>query len=220
MSGRASQGQVLVIGGGRFGRLAVERLGPRVCLVVEPDPGPELEALGAPVLAADGIAAASELLEQPQAPDWVVPALPLHFVGEWLLLCLADQEPRLLPVPRESLPPAAWVGPGQHQEWYLSLADFLCPDDCPEPARVCTVTGQPRGEPMYQRLASIRLPGFQTVALRSRQLAPGVGGLRREELMALRGRLAQGGAESRWVIATACRCHGVVQALALKGAAA
>jgi hypothetical protein len=208
-----SDNRVLVLGGGRFGKLAVERLGARVMLVVEPRPGPELKALGAPLRVDDGIAAAGEILDRPDAPPWVVPALPLHFLVEWLSLTLAGLAPQFVDIPREALPPVAMLHAGDKKTWYLSLADFKCPDDCPEPANTCTHTGKPRGETMFERLARIRLPGFETEILRSRQLSPGVGGLKRDELIDLRERIRQKGAGSGWVLGTACRCHGVVQAI-------
>jgi len=219
MGSETQDKRVLVLGGGRFGCIAVQRLGPRVALVVEPEPSPELKAFGAPLLVGDGITAAAEILEQDQAPYWLVPALPRHFLMEWLMLSLKDRSPRLAEIPRESLPKAAMIHAGRNLEWYLSLADFRCPDDCPEPAGICSHTGLPRGVPMHERLAGISLPGYQTRVLRSRQLAPGVGGLPRPELLELRDTLRQSGDNGNWIIGTACRCHGVVQALRLGEAA-
>ncbi len=213
MAGESGDNRVLVLGGGRFGRLAVHRLGARVTLLVEPNPGPELQAMGVPICVGDGIAAAGDILDRPDAPHWVVPALPLHFLVEWLCLSLAHLSPRLLEIPRQALPQVAMLHAGAKNAWYLSLANFRCPDDCPEPALICTHTNEPRGEPMFKRMAKIKLPGFRTVIMRSRQLAPGVGALPREELLGLREQIRQSGQGSRWVIGTACRCHGVVQAV-------
>jgi hypothetical protein len=212
---QAENKQVLVLGGGRFGRIAVERLGFRVALVVEPDPTPELKALGREILAADGIAAAKNILDSPRSPAWLVPALPLHFLMRWLFLCLADLNPRLCEIPQKALPVVAMLHAGQDKEWYLSMADFVCPDDCPEPAEICTHTGQPREGQMFEMLAEVRLPGFETRVLRSHQLAPGVGALARQELLDLREQIREQGPGSGWVIGTACRCHGVVQAMRL-----
>ena len=215
MSGTEKNNQVLVLGGGRFGRLAVERLGSRVDLVVEPNPTPALQAMGVKVLIADGVAAARNILDQTDAPPWVVPALPLHFLMEWLFLCLAQMSPRLCDIPKESLPHVAMLHAGRKKEWYLSMADFVCPDDCPEPVRICTHTGLPREGQMFEMLADILLPGFTTIILRSHQLAPGVGALARQELIDLREKIRKSGQGSGWVIGTACRCHGVVQAMQL-----
>lgn len=215
MVSRADDKQVLVLGGGRFGRIAVERLGPKVALVVEPHPTPELRALGREILASDGIKAAKDILDSPRSPAWLVPALPLHFLMKWLFLCLADLNPRLHEIPKKALPEVAMLHAGQDKEWYLSMADFVCPDDCPEPAEICTHTGQPREGQMFDMLAEVGLPGFETRVLRSHQLAPGVGALARQEMLNLAKEIRGQGPGSGWVIGTACRCHGVVQAMRL-----
>lgn len=217
MSQNDVDNRALVIGGGRFGRLAVARLGKRVTQVVEPDPAPELYALGAQVLVRDGIEAAAAILDSNDAPPWLVPALPLHFLAEWLLLTLAPLGPEPIAIPRENLPEAAMLHQGQRKQWFLSLADFTCPDDCPEPAELCTMTKEPRGEPMFQRLAKIEMPDCETRILRSKQLAPGVGALSRDELLLLRKEIIKRGPGAGWVLGTACSCHGVVQAIRWKG---
>ena len=111
--------------------------------------------------------------------------------------------------------PVKSVDKGPKGQFYLSMADFLCPDDCPEPADRCTVTGLARGKPMFERLAGLDVPGWHTGVLRSRQLAPGVGGLMTSEMKSLRRQMA--GKKGRWILATACRCHGVVQGFELAG---
>ena len=126
-------------------------------------------------------------------------------------LILVTGRPR--EVPSRILPPVATHMRGKQGEHYLSLADFLCPDDCPEPARECTVTGRPRGEPMYRRLGRIQSPGWRVGVLRSYQLAPGVGGRKSREMLELKGRLESRG--GRWLLGAACRCHGVVHGLEL-----
>lgn len=202
------QGDVLVIGGGRFGRLAVRRLGKRVLAVVEPEPTPGLLAAGARVIEAEGVAEAARMLAVPEPPPWLAPMLPLHFLARWLERVVGPAKP--LELPAETLPEAAHrVAFGQ--AWHLSLASFRCPDDCPEPAEHCQVSGKKRGEPMFSRLAGIRLPGALTAVLRSRQLAPGIGALATAELLDLARRVRERG--GAWVIGSACRCHGVVEAL-------
>lgn len=208
---------ILVIGGGRFGCLALERLPGRVSKVVEPQPREGLIALaraqGVEVVRAPGVDYLAPVLAGEDPPHWVVPALPRHLLHDWLLRELAPQEARAVPVPREVLPPVASVMPGQEGQYFLSLADFLCPDDCPEPPKLCTHTGQPRGEPFYQRLAAMKPPDRRVAVLRSHQLAPGVGGCLSSDMLQIKQRIqTQGGA---WLVATACRCHGVVSGLVM-----
>ena len=58
----------------------------------------------------------------------------------------------------------------------MSMADFICPDHCPEPKDICTHTGKPRPFNLYKKLESIKYDHFRSVVVRSRQLSPGVGG--------------------------------------------
>lgn len=208
---------ILVIGGGRFGRLALERLPGRVATVVEPKPDDALLALareqGAELVQASGVDLLAPALAAKQPPAWVVPALPRHLLYDWLLAELASQGARAVEVPEEVLPPVASVFRGEEGQLFVSLADFLCPDDCPEPPKLCTVTGKPRGEPLYQRLAGMSPSGWSVAVLRSRQLAPGVGGCLPGEMLQIKDQIgAQGG---NWLVATSCRCHGVVSGLSL-----
>lgn len=204
---------VLVIGGGRFGRLAARRLGRRVLAVVEPDPAPELREMGVTILLEDGPAAAFRFLESPNPPAWIAPCLPRHLLWEWLRLELAALDPRPWPLAPSVPPPVPSVMAADHGGYYLSLAESLCPDDCPEPAGICSVTGQPRGEPMFRRLEEIQLAGAGVGVVRSRQLAPGVGGLKTDDMLQLRKAMARAGGV--WIVASACRCHGVIHGLEL-----
>jgi hypothetical protein len=210
-----SKNNILVIGGGRFGCLALGRLAGKVSAVVEPQPSTKLLALtteqSIQVLRKNGAAALEQALSSQDPPAWVVPALPKHLLVEWLLLCLPQA--RRLGIPAQAIPPLPSVIAGEGSQYYASLADFLCPDDCPEPAGKCTVTGQTREKPLFSLLAEITTPEMRTAVVRSYQMAPGVGGYKATDLLELRQRLvAKGG---KWLLATACRCHGVLGAVDL-----
>ena len=88
---------------------------------------------------------------------------------------------------------------------------FYVPDDCPEPVDRCTVTGRARPLVLFEHLAALDVPGWPVVVVRSRQLAPGVGGFRPSDLLAAERRLCEAGGQV--LLATACRCHGVIDAL-------
>lgn len=206
-----------MIGGGRFGRLALERLPGRVATVVDPNPDGGLISLaaeqGAELVRAQGVDYLAPALAGNEPPLWVVPALPRHMLYDWLLRELFAQGAHPAAVPASALPAVASIFQGKEGQFFLSLADFLCPDDCPEPPKLCTVTGKPRGEPLYQRLERMISPGYAVAVLRSRQLAPGVGGCLSSEMLELKERV--GALGGRWLVATSCRCHGVVSGLGL-----
>ncbi len=209
----------LLLGAGRFGCLALQRLWERdpeaqFC-VVDRDP----EKLAQLPVQADTrlVAVVAEFLAEVLAtkpwPDWLIPAVPLHVAFAWLRLTLpAGEAWSLMPVPPELGQDAPFRQRGGEGEVYLSLATGRCPDDCPEPASRCSLTGAPRSGNLFEMLARQQITGCKTVVLRSRQLAPGVGGYRPADLLRLREEVRQAG-ERCIIVCTACRCHGVCHGL-------
>ncbi len=209
----------LILGAGKFGRLALQRLARQdkaaSFLVVDHDPQAlaAVQALGIPgvaTLEADAVAFLAANLRAGSPWDWLLPMVPVHVAWAWLLAGgLKDWEAEAVPSEVEDLgPETGWGAEGQV---YLSRASDLCPDDCAEPDTVCPVTGESRAVPLFAELAAFRLPGFAVRVVASRQLAPGVGGYPPRELLDLARELA--GMSGPVLIATACRCHGVVHGI-------
>ncbi len=208
---------VLILGAGRFGRLAAERLTRRFkdadFLVID-ERADRLESLagelGVRTAAADAVA---YLAGRDFADElWIVPAVPVHAAFQWLMRG-TDLSSRAtsIPVP-ESVDPQV---PNPYRvpdgTVYASYATFLCPDACSEPEERCTTTGEPRLGNLYDTLSGISVPDFHVSVLRSWQLAPGVGGYTAGQLGQLqRGVLHRQGGH---IISTSCRCHGVINAL-------
>ncbi|MEE4608519.1 MAG: NAD-binding protein [Desulfobacteraceae bacterium] len=224
MTNQSPPTHLLILGAGRFGRLAARRLGRRHpdAAITVVDRAREFARdpafRGCETVAADGIDYLMQVMAEVAAPDWIVPAMPIHVAWLWMKrdLSAAGRQVVDLPVPEAV---AAWVPHplrGDHVQLYASNADFICPDDCPEPERFCTVTGKPRPVVMFAHLAALRIPGFASVVVRSRQLAPGVGGYRPADL-----RLAEKtaiAAADAVLLATACKCHAVIDALRIDSA--
>ncbi|MCU0588861.1 MAG: NAD-binding protein [Syntrophobacteraceae bacterium] len=210
-------GTVWILGAGRFGRLAVDRLSRKLphgeLLVIDERPD-RLSALsGAPgVRTLEG--GAIPFLAGQNLPDelWIVPAVPVHAAFQWLLAGPAfASRASSIPVPEAvdvQVPNPYRVANGTV---YASYATFLCPDACSEPEERCTHTGEPRPGNLFQDLSRISVDGYRVTVLRSHQLAPGVGGYTGRQLGRLEREILQhpGG----HVIATSCRCHGVINAL-------
>ena len=208
-----------VIGAGHFGKKAVHGIRsrwPRTrIVVVDRDPAAigQMEGEGISLECRDGIDFLCEALGRREDPDLILPVIPVHVGYEWLRRRLSPHERRTpIPVPE----PLAAVLPnpigGSEKQLYVSYADFICPDDCAEPGDVCTHTGLPRPGILWQTLERIHYGDFFSVVLRSRQLAPGVGGLRPSDLMAALAAVRS--APGPVLLSTACKCHGVVHALA------
>jgi hypothetical protein len=211
----------LILGAGKFGRLALRRLAGQETapsfLVVDRDPA-ALAALGKNGLpagsrvTAEAVAYLVEHLGTGGQWDWIIPMVPVHVAFQWLMagpLAGSNWQPVAVPEAIARLVPVAWRGP--QGELYVSRAQHLCPDDCAEP-EVCPVTGESREPALYQELASLNLAGHQVKVIASRQLAPGVGGYRPQGLLDLAREMAA--LEGNVLIATACRCHGVIHGLA------
>lgn len=205
-----------VLGAGRFGSLAVRRIlrQQRDCrlLVVDHDLN-RLEKLGDESIKTVVQDAVTFLLEHPGlGSEWIVPAVPVHVAFLWLCQYLSREVTVTeLPVPQEldnQVPNALRARGGG---LYTSFATFRCPDDCEEPADRCTVTGKLREAHLFDVLRQVEVPGYNALVVRSQQLAPGVGGYRFCVLWWLLDQVRA--SRNPVLVATACRCHGVVHAL-------
>jgi len=211
-----------ILGAGRFGRLAVQRLlarrEPPRLVVVDQDVEKLLRLADKPVERVNEDVHDFLLANLEEGPDWIVPAVPIHVAFAWLSRKLAGfGQVDTLPVPNavDAQVPNPWRdGKGG---LYTSVATFRCPDNCSEPRDRCTATGLPRSDDLFAVLARIRVPGSVPLVVRSHQLAAGVGGYRPSALRRLM-RDAEA-ARGSILVATACRCHGVVHALNLESAA-
>lgn len=206
---------VLVVGGGHFGSRAVKLLASRkkpwrLALVdLEAEQVARLKDFGVEGLVGDGVAVLDRLL-QAGSLKWIVPAVPFHLAHAWVLRRVSGKRKAgKIPVPQGLAVPNPLQGPDG--ELYTSYATFRCPEHCTEPKEVCTVTGLPRPDPLYRVLGSLRVPGYKVTGMRSHQLGPGVGGILAKELLSVLERVGQG--PGRWILFTACRCHGVLSGL-------
>jgi len=213
----------LILGAGKFGRLALRRLkqqdDPATFVVVDQDPQVLAAARASAAsrvqwVEAEAVTFLIENLKGAAPWDWLIPMVPSHVAFNWLRQGpLARSGGEIIEVPEvvgRGMPLARRGGQG---ELFLSRAAHLCPDDCPEAEPVCPVSGESREIPLYEELASVHVPGFKVRVITSRQLAPGVGGYSPGRLLALARELSHG--QGKVLIATACRCHGVVHALKL-----
>jgi len=210
----------LILGAGTFGRLALKRLARQDAaasfVVVDRDPAALAmrvdEVPGWTRVASEAAAFLVQHLRDDGRWDWIIPMVPVHVAFHWLLagpLAGSAWRPAAAPEALAGLIPGGRRGP--HGELYLSRASHLCPDDCAEP-EVCPVTGESRDLPLHQELACLHLAGYEIRVIASRQLAPGVGGYSPRRLLDLAREM--GALKGNVLIATACRCHGVVDGLA------
>lgn len=214
----AGQADLLVVGGGRFGARAVEVLRARrkpwrIALVdLRAELTAPFKSVGVIPLAGDGVQVLDQLLESGRL-KWIVPAVPFHLGHAWVLRRLSRAaKARKIPLPFSLQVPNPFQG--QDLDLYASYATFRCPEHCTEPKEACIVTGLPRPAPLYEVLCSLQVPGFRLAGLRSRQLGPGVGGVLAKDFISLFEKVK--GKPGRWILYTACRCHGVLSGLEVR----
>lgn len=204
---------IWIIGFGRFGQLALQRLLHRNnvsrVLVVDTAVQPLVQDYpDIDFVSEEGVEFLSNHLSPECLPQWIVPAVPLHLAAEWSLATIGPSHTQRIELPLgiEEYVPSLMQGP--KGDAYLSLATFKCPDDCPEPADYCTATKERRKENLFDILKRMRIKGYKPLVLRSHQLAPGVGGCKATELIQVQKALLQ--SKGKYLLSTACRCHGVV----------
>ncbi len=209
----------LILGAGKFGRLALQRLAEQDAAAVFWVVDRSSEALAAirpanhpqvHLVAGDAVEFLQRHLRE-SSWDWIIPMVPVHVAASYLAGA-AEPVWEAAEVPDAAGEGLPLVVRGLHGEFYLSRAVHWCPDDCPEPDSVCPISGETRERPLDEDLDALKVPGYEMLVLSCCPLAPGVGGYHPEQLLALEDRLAS--CREKVMIATACRCHGVVHGLA------
>jgi hypothetical protein len=206
----------LILGAGRFGSLAVQRLLAREkvssLVVVDRDAQVLKKIREQPVETVEQDAIDFLVHYPGLGSEWIVPAVPVHVAFAWLCKQLAREgvvtQGAVPSILDHKLPNPQRAETGA---LYASFSTFHCPDDCDEPNESCMVTGEVREAHLFDVVQTIEVEGYQTFVVRSHQLAPGVGGYRLSVLWRLLEEAQS--TEKDILVATACRCHGVINAL-------
>lgn len=203
-----------IIGIGRFGQIAISRITrhyPDATLTaVDKRPGTTTTD-SLTTVCAEATSWLAKMLVKNAPVDVLVPAIPEHVAADWLSLQMKNHGfmAKKIPIPDDWLLVLPHAIRGACGQAFVSHADFLCPDNCSEPNDRCTHTGKPRPADMFRLLAEVKLGDILPVVLRSHQLLPGVGGIYPADLWqaldVIRSNTGKG-----LMVATACRCHGVV----------
>ncbi len=207
--------EIWIIGAGHFGQRAYSRLCKNEKFrfkIIDPDTE-SLRHTEAPdniLIQAEGIQWMLENLTQNNKPEWIIPALPIHLAAQWINLKRGGKISQTeVPLSVDPIVPNPLRGVSI--DLYVSHATFKCPDNCPEPEKICTHTKLPRKPNMYDILGSVSLNDYETIVLQSFQLGPGIGGYHSEQLFNALDRV-NNTSKNNLLICTACRCHGVISA--------
>ncbi|MCD6561761.1 MAG: hypothetical protein J7L16_08390 [Deltaproteobacteria bacterium] len=218
-----TEDDVFIIGAGHFGARAARILSQKTdssIFIVDLDKDSLSMLDGIPVkkISCDAIPFLVKNYSIFNAGNIIVPAVPVHLAYEWLKGYLkGTYEIRKIEnakIFEEIKPLLPYTWPGSEGSLLVSYADFICPDDCPEP-EFCSVTGERRDNPLYNILGSLKPSGFKVHVIRSHQLAPGLGGYRVADLTRAEHELTSY-KKGRCLLGTSCRCHGILTALEIK----
>jgi hypothetical protein len=208
---------VFVVGFGKFGQLAIAKIQkrwPRAGIwIIDQDPANLARGRVFPAIKvlAEGEKFLWEFQDRLRPKDWIIPAVPFHLAGNWLKRVLGREQPARKVKPPKRLGAGLPFSLYLKNDLFISLADFECPENCPSPRGFCFRTREKRPHRLWEILAS-RTPAEGSLhIIQSRQLAPGLGGYRFEDLLKLN-ELARRSAPPVY-LATACPCHGVVSGL-------
>jgi len=212
---------IWILGAGRFGLKAAKVLSRKnkkaEITVIEKNSElcRQVEMADFKTVCMDGIEYLGQNLKSIDYPEWIIPAIPVHVVYEWVRLKIKDSYIlKTIPVPEGVITSLPNVFKGKRGEIYMSIADFICPDNCPEPEDLCTHTGKQRPFTLYKKLESIQYDNFRSIVVRSRQLSPGIGGYSPGALFhaldVIKASTTPG------LLSTACRCHGVMHAFRVR----
>jgi hypothetical protein len=209
----------VIVGGGKYGSIAVEYLRKNNCGFVLIDKDPNCLAtkqfnLKAFVSTGDegeyflqgDIPQVLELIERLK-PEYVFPTAPIHIAAE-----LAKSKFKLerwhevIDCILGNLPSSVILQAGSGNLIVSYNRDSVCLERCEAP-EVCPSTGK-RKPCTMDKLVKFAYP--DGIVLVSYHLAPGMGALKGNELLDF---LAQAEKKAQFVVATACGCHGYFTAL-------
>jgi hypothetical protein len=209
----------IIVGGGKYGCIAVEylRKNKRGFVLVDKDlnclaarkfglkPSGQIGTAGE-YFVHGGIAQVLELIERLK-PEYVFPTAPIHIAAE-----LAQSKFKLAPWDEvidcilANLPASVVLQAGRGNLIVSYNRDKVCLEKCASP-EVCPSTNK-RKPCTMDKLMKFAYP--DGIILISHQLAPGMGALKGSELLDF---FAQAQKKDRFVVATACACHGYFTAL-------
>ena len=205
-----------ILGAGHFGSLATKRILQRKnrcnLLVVDhhEDALDDLKDEPLKIIRQDAVDFLSS--HSGTGNEWIIPAIPEHVAFSWLCQQLTKEgtvTSIAVPAVLDQQIPNPMRGKGG--VLYTSFATFRCPEECDEPEEMCSVTRERREANLYELIQQIEVRGYKSLVVRSHQLAPGVGGYQLATLWRLLEEVRS--SEKNILVATACRCHGVINAL-------
>lgn len=196
----------IVVGGGKFGLKAVEFLRAKKRDFVVLDPSDDCEV--AKTFKDNFLKAeAKDLpkLVEKLRPEWIFPTAPIHVVAEAIKHRFKPWNEKVNEI-LAGIPIKIVVSAGRGSIVVSYNRDEICIENCISP-ETCPVTKIKRPCPMFEL---IKFACSEAKVIVSHQLAPGIGAIKGEDFLMV---LEEAKKAEKIVVATACKCHGVITAL-------
>lgn len=195
----------IIVGGGKFGLKAVEFLlaKKRDFLVLDPRDDCEVAKLFRDRFVKAEAEDLQKFVEELK-PEWIFPTAPVHVVAEAIKHRFKPWSEKVNEI-LAGLPMKVVVSVGRGSVVVSYNRDEVCVENCSSP-EICPVTKVKRPCPMFEL---IKFACNEAKVLVSHQLAPGIGAIKGEEFLAV---IREAEKAEKIVVATACKCHGVVTA--------
>jgi hypothetical protein len=216
-------GEIWILGAGKFGLLAQERLSwryPKAKIwLIDKNP-PNLQNLSIQNQTQQVKRDALRFMQDntPSGGTWIIPAIPVHVAFQWLIRTFRSENRRvsIISVPRSIDVQVPNPYRSEGDTLYASYATFICPDNCSEPDGICVYTRKARLGDLFEKISEVAESDFHVMVIRSFQLAPGVGGYPAEHLQMVYQTISNN--PGNYLVSTSCRCHGVINALRIDSA--
>jgi hypothetical protein len=179
-----------------------------------------LKAVESMLVIGDAARVLSKALRIGFRPEIVVPAIPKHFTAYFLKQELEARGHKVIPAPHaleevlrlfpRDLVLSASAESAMFTSSYMPY-QFKCTIPCAQP-NICPVTGRFKSKPMFELIRNALRSVDMALVLESRKISEFSGGFDFNELWSFIRELEAGATKEGLVlaIATACKCHGVV----------
>ncbi|MCS7119301.1 MAG: hypothetical protein RMH75_05815 [Archaeoglobaceae archaeon] len=196
----------IIVGGGKFGLKVVEYMlnKNRDFIVLDPNENCEVAKKFKDKFVKAEAKELTKFVEKLK-PEWIFPTAPIHVAAEAFKNQFKTWNEKINEI-IAGFPMKVVVSIGKGNLVVSYNRDKLCISNCNSPD-FCPVTKIKRPCPMFE-LVNFACP--EAKVLISHQLSPGIGAIKGEDFIEV---IKDSKKMEKIVIATACRCHGVLTAL-------
>ncbi len=209
-----------ILGCGKFGRTAIKKIKdkfPFISEILVVDSNLSTTIIdGIKVQHHDAVEWLHFKMNQNNRVDWIIPTVPTHIGAEFIYrktpqnyLIEFKQVPNWA---KNKFPNMFTIQEGRI---CISYANWICHSECSESSNICSMTGRFRKTPMFDFLKEFSSEELEVIVVKSIQLFAGLGGYSPRDLDYAFKMFIKSGMKNI-MIATACKCHAIIDFVSLR----